>query len=118
MNFATKLRNLRVARNMTQMDLARDLQTSQSAITMWETGRREPDFRTIQKISAYFRVPMSELIPSEEITDQDSVNVIAQSMQSNPKLRILFDRSKYLCDSDVDAILAVISAIQKERINE
>lgn len=115
MNFGQKLRNLRIERGLSQMELAKGLKTSQAAITSWENGRREPNFDTVQRIASYFRVPLSSLIPSENELDSDSIATVAEAIHLNPKLRILFDRSKFLSDSDLDAVLGIISAISKER---
>ena len=114
MKFSTKLRNLRIQRGLTQMELAEKLGTGQSSITAWEQEKREPDFKTIKKIADYFEVPISSLLPSDDI-EESYVNNIAESLHRNPKLKTLFDRSKFLSDSDLDAVLAVLAAINKER---
>lgn len=115
MDFATKLRNLRIQRGMTQMELAEKLKTSQSAITSYEQKKREPDFATIRKIADYFGVPMSALLPSDDAVTEDYVGEIAESLHLNPKLRLLFDRSKFLSDQDLDAVLGIVNAISRER---
>ena len=114
MRFCDNLKNLRLQRGYTQQKLAKMLGTSQSSITAWENATREPDFRTIQKLADFFRVPLSALLPSDDTMD-DSVGRIAESLHQNPKLRLLFDRSKFLSDSDLDAVLSVVNAISKER---
>ena len=118
MKFNDKLRNLRISRGMTQMELAEGMKTTQSSITSWETGRREPDFATIKKIAEYFRVPMSALLPSEEIEDDGYISSLSQSIAQNPKLRLLFERTKFLSDSDLDAIITIVNAIAKDHANE
>ena len=118
MNFHTKLRNLRLSRGLTQMEVAEGLGSSQASVTSWETGRREPDFATIKRISEYFNVPMSSLLPSEDVADENYISSMSQSIAQNPKLRLLFDRTKFLSDSDLDAVLTVVNAISKERSNE
>lgn len=114
MNFGDNLRNLRISRGLTQMELAKELATSQSSITAWEVGAREPNFSTISRIANYFHVPISSLMPSSDVLDEDD-SMISTHLQSNPKLRLLFDRTKYMSDSDLDAVLGVVAAITKER---
>ena len=111
MRFADNLRNLRLQRGMTQMQLAESLNTSQSAITSWENGRREPDFRTIRRIADFFHVPMTALLPSTDAIDMDYVNSVAESLQQNPKLAMLFDRLRYMPDSNLDAIIGIVNAM-------
>ncbi len=115
MKFSDNLRNLRIQRGLTQMQLAEGLKTSQSSITSWEQERREPDFKTIQKLADFFNVPLSALLPSSDELDDSYVNVVAESLHQNPKLKLLFDRTKNLGESDLDAVLAVVNAISRER---
>lgn len=51
MRLQDKLRNLRLQRQLTQIDLAKALNTSQSAITAWERGTRIPERSTVAKIA-------------------------------------------------------------------
>lgn len=115
MRFSDNLRNMRLARGLTQMQLAQALGTSQSAITAWETQTREPDFKTIQRLADYFHVPITSLLPSDDHEDDDRIKTISESLHSNPKLGLLFDRTRFMSDSDLDAVLAVVTAITKER---
>ena len=115
MDFKTKLRNLRIQRGLTQTELAEHLKTSQSSITSWENGRREPDFRTIQRLADYFNVPITALLPSDDTVDKSFADSLAESLHANPKLRMLFDKTRYLSNEDIDVILGVANAISKER---
>lgn len=115
MDFSTKLRNLRIQRGLTQTEVAEGLGTSQSAITSYECGRREPDFATIRKIADYFHVSMGSLLPSSDDLDDDYVNTVAESLHQNPKLKLLFDRTKNFSDRDLDAILGIVDSIAGRR---
>lgn len=115
MNFPDNLRNLRIQRKMTQMELAEKLHTSQGSVTGWETGRREPDFKTIKKIAEFFDVPLSALLPSSDDVDDDYVTVVADSLHANPKLKLLFDHTKNFSEQDLDAVLAVVKSISGRR---
>ena len=114
MKFCDNLRNLRIQSGLTQTELAERLGTSQSSITAWESERREPDFKTIKRLAEFFNIPIGALLPSDDV-DDEYVGTVAESLHQNPKLKLLFDRSKFLSDSDLDAVLAVVSAIKKER---
>ena len=114
MRFSTNLRNLRISRHMTQMDLANGLNTSQSSITAWETEAREPDFKTIRRIADFFDVPISALLPSDDDLDSDYANLVALTLQHNKKLRKLFETAKLLNDTELDAVITICqSMIQK-----
>ena len=115
MTFGEKLKQLRTSRFMSQQKLADELGISQSAVAAYERNFREPDFAMIQKIADYFMVPFSSLMPSDGEPDKELVQQIAESFHANPKLGLLFDRSRYLSESDLDAVIAVVNAIQRER---
>ena len=59
------IRTMRLSRNMTQSDLAKKIGQSQSSITMYETGRREPDFETMEALADAFNVPLHTLFPND-----------------------------------------------------
>lgn len=61
MSFPNILRNLRKRDNINQLELARAIGVSRSAIGMYESGKREPDFETMESIADYFNVSMDYL---------------------------------------------------------
>lgn len=64
--FAKNFKNLRLAKELTQEQLAKDLGMSKSAVSMYETGRRSPDLATAELISDYFHVNIDELVTDTE----------------------------------------------------
>lgn len=52
--FAERLKQLRAEKNMTQIDLAAALEVSKGTIAMWETGKRRPNFETLERLSELF----------------------------------------------------------------
>ncbi|MFD2334734.1 helix-turn-helix domain-containing protein [Cohnella sp. GCM10020058] len=60
--FKERLALLRKKRNLTQADLAKRLDLSQSTLAMWENGRRSPDMATVTKIAAFFNVSLNYLL--------------------------------------------------------
>lgn len=61
-NFSVRLKKLRLQRRLTQEELAPELGISRSTLGMYETGKREPDFETLETIADYFNVDMNYLI--------------------------------------------------------
>jgi len=75
MNFGQRLRKLREQKKITQKELSKLLQVSESAIGMYERGDREPNFETIDKIADYFNVQIDYLLGrSNDQTPGDSMN--------------------------------------------
>lgn len=60
--FAKRLFQLRKKAGMTQEQLAKELGTSRGALSMYEIGRREPDFNTLVKIARFFSVTVDYLV--------------------------------------------------------
>lgn len=63
------IRNYRTLRGMTQAQLAEAIDCSPSAITMYETGRREPDMDTIEAIADVFNISTRDLVPDDRRPD-------------------------------------------------
>ena len=60
--FADNLRFLRKEAHLTQQALADRLQTTQSKIFYWESGKVEPDIESLWKLADLFCVAMDELV--------------------------------------------------------
>ena len=62
MKFAERLRELRMAKGLSQMQLAKELHISQSAIAKWELGKTEPTASAIIAIANYFNEPIDYIL--------------------------------------------------------
>ncbi len=67
MKFGEILKKLRNEKNMTQEDLAQVLNFKRSTVAGYETDDREPDFKTLIKISDYFNVSVDYLLGTTQI---------------------------------------------------
>lgn len=54
MKFGERLKELRTAKGMSQMQLAQAVGISQSAIAKWELGKTEPTASAIVRLAAFF----------------------------------------------------------------
>lgn len=61
-SFSDMLTYLRKRENLSQQELAEKTGLTRSAIGMYETGKREPDFETLEKIADFFNVNMDTLL--------------------------------------------------------
>ena len=61
-NFESIFTRLRTSAGLTQVEMARKLGISRSTIGMYETGAREPDFETLEKIADFFNVDTDYLL--------------------------------------------------------
>ncbi len=61
-NFQNIFKRLRLSAKLTQVEMAGKLGISRSTIGMYETGAREPDFETLEKIADFFNVDTDYLL--------------------------------------------------------
>ena len=61
-NFSKIFKQLRLENKYTQQELAKKIGVSRSAIGMYETGERQPDFETLEVIADFFNVDMDFLL--------------------------------------------------------
>lgn len=59
--FSKELKKLRKKCGLTQQELADELKLAKSTISMYENGKREPDFETEELIADYFNVDINTL---------------------------------------------------------
>lgn len=56
-----KLRQMRISKGMTQVDLAKSMGVTQQTISHWENKRREPKFSMIKKLCEIFECNISDI---------------------------------------------------------
>lgn len=66
-----RLKLLRKQKHMSQLSLAMKLNTTQMSISRYETGKREPDLKTLILIADFFYVSIDYLL---ERTDNPKMN--------------------------------------------
>jgi len=62
---AKRIKALRMSRGISQAELARLINCAQSTIAMYETGKRAPDFDTIDYLADVFNVSAYDILFSE-----------------------------------------------------
>lgn len=65
--FKDKLKELRIEKKISQAELAKELNVSQRSISSWETGFRQPDFETLEKIAKYFNVSTDYILGIKDL---------------------------------------------------
>lgn len=89
--FADTLKTLRTAKNISQQTLAAILGISKSAISMYERGEREPDFKTLFSISHFFNVSIDYLITgicSSQLPPTNKLHENLKELRNNLNLSI------------------------------
>lgn len=89
MNFGAKLKELRIGKKLTQMQMAEILDTSKSNISKYESGSVEPNLETLAKISNFFDVSIDYLL-SNRIIKADYTNNKTDISENKNKKKIDF----------------------------
>ncbi len=113
--FATKLKQLRLAARLTQIKLAKELNVSRSCLANYESGKRFPDTDILSIISDYFKVSISYLLSEKSHAstgknfNNDSMDLIKE-ISATGKLDIshisplskiaLFEYYNFLCEQE------------------
>jgi len=115
-SFGENLKTLRKSRGYSQDRFAREIGSNQVNVSAWEIGTRIPSVSTIKHIADVFDVPFSSLIPlADSGNDDDFVREVADALHRDPKVRLLFDKTRYMTSEDLDAVLGVVNAISRSR---
>ena len=70
MKFNIRLKQLRQARRLTQVELAKRLGISSATVSMYESGQREPNFETEELIADFFNVDIDYLRGKRDTTTE------------------------------------------------
>ena len=112
--FVRNLRYLMNARGISQADICRELGMSSTTVSDWCTGKKYPRVDAMQRLADLLGVLFSTLTTEgglQDFYDQQRIEVLHE----NPTLRLLFDKQCRLGETDLNAVLAVVNAISKER---
>lgn len=118
MSFNETLKKLRIEKKLTQEELAQATGLSRSAIGMYESGSREPNFETLEILADFFNVDMNTLLDRSQSSQGYYLNPeaakMAQELYDNPGMRILFDAAKNVSAEDLKAAAELISRMKKK----
>ena len=112
--FVRNLRYLMNARGVSQADICRELGMSSTTVSDWCTGKKYPRVDAMQRLADLLGVLFSTLTTEggiQDFEDQQRIEVLHE----NPTLRMLFDKQRNMDQTDLNAVLAVVNAISKER---
>ncbi len=110
--FPSILKSLRASRGMTQEALAEAVGVSKSTISMYERGRREPDFQTLDALANVFGVPTSAFLAQQDDPDAELWE-IRETLRRRPEMRTLFSLGNKATPEEVRQTIAIIEALKK-----
>ena len=109
------IRNLRESRKLSQLEMSRRSGISQSTISAIEKGDRQPSMQMLEKLAEFFSVPTATLVQTAELDsvkfDQETVSLVLK----NQKVREIFDRIRYMEDSELNVVLTLVNALSRNK---
>lgn len=131
MTFGHKLRLLRQERNLTQLQLAKKLDTSKSNISKYESDIIEPNLKTLALISSIFNVSIDYLVTEnnmtynfhphqtpDALTWNEILNYYPNAIQVSPEIKDLINYYNELSLKDKRWIMGqMIDLIKKQEEN-
>lgn len=123
---SARLRSLRNQKKLTQRQLSSKLQISQSTIALYETGNREPDIDTLQKIADFFDVTTDYLLGRSDdptgypthLKDLPPMERLERFIKENDFRDLYFSRSGSYFDDltseEVDELIFALIDVKKD----
>lgn len=106
--FGENIKKLRIVNGLSAQELGEELGVAQSTVSNWESGRKEPNFEILQRVSIYFRVSTdrllnhrlsdSDMIPDDD-TKKELINRLAQELYE--KYRNIPNKDKPLLENEL-----------------
>lgn len=94
--YAKRLQDLRKKKGLTQDELAEKLHTSRSRVSMYEQGKRQPDFEMQEAIADFFNVNIDYLFG-----------------RSDSSMSVLIETASKLSKDDFDMLLAYAQRLNR-----
>lgn len=109
--FGDRLKTLRSRKELSQMQLSKQIGISKSSINMYERGEREPKFETLEVIADYFNVDLDYLLGKTNIENRAQAAVIPFKPDDRNILRLAGRDGSYLERTLTDDQLRALTAI-------
>lgn len=122
--FNDRLKALRKQKRIEPESTGREIEMSKSAVSMYESGFREPDHETTEKIADFFNVDVDYLLGRSNVTlrytdvladgqppqyyDDEVVQIVTDRLRTNPEYSVLFKASANVRPEDIDLVTKFI----------
>ena len=113
-HFSDTLTALRKAQGLTQQQVADKTGLTRSAIGMYETGKREPDFDTLKKFAVFYHTDMNTLLTGSDESEKEELSELLETLRVREDMRMLFKLAKDATPKDVRSAVKIIEALRHD----
>lgn len=106
-NFGERLRMLRTRKGLSQLDFAKQIKISKSAVNMYERGEREPSFEVLETIADYFNVDLDYLLGKTDCENRSRIE-IRPNFEITDNERTMIEKFRKLDERGQAAVLNVL----------
>lgn len=106
-NFGERLRLLRTRKGLSQLDFAKQIKISKSAVNMYERGEREPSFEVLETIADYFNVDLDYLLGKTDCENRSRIEIMP-NFEITDKERTMIEKFRKLDERGQAAVLNVL----------
>lgn len=115
--FVKNLHYLMEAKGISQADICRELDVSSATVSDWCSGKKYPRVDKMQRLADLLGVLFSTLTTESGIQDFEDQRRM-EALHQDPRLGLLFDRTRKMSHEDVEFMLQMADRILKERDSE
>lgn len=98
--FNERFKALRLSRDLSQSELAKNLRISKSSVNMYERGEREPGLETLEAIADLFNVDMDYLLGKSDVENRYQADV-ARNIIPMPEMHKIPLLGKIACGAPI-----------------
>lgn len=102
-----RIREIRKRRGITQKQLADALQVTESAVSHWEKGRRDPDLETLLKIGEVLECSVDSLL-GRDATTVDDLSEYLTALINSPERRKLLDLTMWMPKDKLQKLIKLV----------
>ncbi|ODS88947.1 MAG: hypothetical protein ABS44_06345 [Chryseobacterium sp. SCN 40-13] len=113
MSLGTKLRHMRTKKNLSQMQVAQELNVSQTAYNKWESDQTKPGIDNLLKISEFYETDLYELL-NDSLSDSFTNNSYDNSLNSSQYVTRMSTVNNYFSEKLVEQYEARIKILEEQ----
>ena len=124
MTFGERLKQLRQQNNLTQDELAAQInlffrtKLDKTAISRMENDKQKPSIEYLENFAQFFDVSLDYMNGGGAMgvdTDYDEILELRQGLRENPDMKILFSMSRKATKSDIQEAIRLLRVLKKAR---